>query len=82
MIMTRLPLAVLALCLGGVHAESATLRMTTTLHAPVVLLSDLFDDAGANAQKVLGPGPGAGGRIVVEDTPGGGVTMVISLEAA
>ncbi len=66
MIMTRLPLAVLALCLGGVHAESATLRMTTTLHAPVVLLSDLFDDAGANARKVLGPGPGAGGRIVVE----------------
>ncbi len=66
MIMTRLPLAVLALCLGGVHAEAATLRMTTTLHAPVVLLSDLFDDAGANARKVLGPGPGAGGRIVVE----------------
>jgi flagella basal body P-ring formation protein FlgA len=66
MIMTRLPLAVLALCLGGAHAEAATLRMTTTLHAPVVLLSDLFDDAGANARKVLGPGPGAGGRIVVE----------------
>ncbi len=27
---------------------------------------DLFDDAGANADRVLGPGPGAGGRIVVE----------------
>ena len=64
--MTRLPLAVLALCLGGAHAEAATLRTMTTLHAPVVLLSDLFDDAGANAQRVLGPGPGAGGRIVVE----------------
>ena len=64
--MTRLPLAVLALCLGGAHAEAATLRTKTTLHAPVVLLSDLFDDAGANARKVLGPGPGAGGRIVVE----------------
>jgi flagella basal body P-ring formation protein FlgA len=64
--MTRLPLAVLAFCLGGAHAEAATLRAMTTLHAPVVLLSDLFDDAGANAQKVLGPGPGAGGRIVVE----------------
>src|SRR6476646_9230127 len=65
--MTRLPLALLALCLGSAHAEaSATLRTMTTLHAPVVLLSDLFDDAGANAQRVLGPGPGAGGRIVVE----------------
>ena len=64
--MTKLPLAVLALCLGGVHAEAATLRTKTRLHAPVVLLSDLFDDAGANALKVLGPGPGAGGRIVVE----------------
>ena len=66
MLMTRLPLAVLALCLGGADAEAATLRAMTTLHAPVVLLSDLFDDAGANAQQVLGPGPGAGGRIVVE----------------
>jgi flagella basal body P-ring formation protein FlgA len=64
--MKRLPLAVLALCLGGTYAEAATLRALTTLHAPVVLLSDLFDGAGANAQRVLGPGPGAGGRIVVE----------------
>ena len=38
----------------------------TTLHASVVRLSDLFEDAGANADRVLGPGPGAGGRIVVE----------------
>jgi flagella basal body P-ring formation protein FlgA len=38
----------------------------TTLHASVVRLSDLFDEAGANADRVLGPGPGAGGRIVVE----------------
>jgi flagellar basal body P-ring formation protein FlgA len=64
--MTRLPLAMLALCLGGVHPEAATLRTVTTLHAPVVRLSDLFDDAGANSDRVLGPGPGAGGRIVVE----------------
>jgi flagella basal body P-ring formation protein FlgA len=65
--MTRLPLAVLAICLGSVHAEAAaTLRNMTTLHASVVRLSDLFDDAGANADRVLGPGPGAGGRIVVE----------------
>ena len=64
--MTRLPLLLLALCVGGVRAEAATLRTVTTLHSPVVRLSDLFDDAGANADRVLGPGPGAGGRIVVE----------------
>ena len=64
--MNRLLLTAFALSLGGMHAQAATLRTMTTLHAPVVLLSDLFDDAGANAQRVLGPGPGAGGRIVVE----------------
>ena len=46
--------------------NAATLRATTTLHAPVVRLSDLFDDAGSKADVVLGPGPGAGARIVVE----------------
>jgi flagella basal body P-ring formation protein FlgA len=62
-----LPLALLALCLGSAHAEAAaTLRTMTTLHASVVRLSDLFDEAGTNADRVLGPGPGAGGRIVVE----------------
>jgi flagella basal body P-ring formation protein FlgA len=50
----------------GLQAQAATLRTVTTLHAPVVRLSDLFDDAGANAGRVLGPGPAAGGRIVVE----------------
>ncbi len=62
----KLPLAALAICLGNANAEAGTLRSMTTLHAPVVRLSDLFDDAGANADRVLGPGPGAGGRIVVE----------------
>ncbi len=38
----------------------------TTLRAPVVRLADLFDDAGKNADRVLGPGPGPGARIVVE----------------
>ena len=46
--------------------DAATLRTITTLHAPVVRLSDLFDDAGGKANVVLGPGPGAGARIVVE----------------
>ena len=38
----------------------------TTLHGPTVYLRDLFDDAGAGADRVLGPGPEPGGRIVVE----------------
>lgn len=63
--MNRLLLASLALVLAG-NAEAATLRTLTTLHAPTVRLADLFDDAGANAERVLGPGPGPGGRIVVE----------------
>ncbi len=50
----------------GAAGHAATLRTTTTLHGPVVRLADLFDDAGQNAQRVLGPGPGPGGRIVVE----------------
>ena len=47
-------------------AGAATLRPMTTLHGPVVRVSDLFDDAGKNADRVLGPGPAPGGRIVVE----------------
>ncbi len=46
-------------------AEAATLKTMTTLHGPRVKLSDLFDDAGVNANRVLGPGPAPGGRIVV-----------------
>jgi flagella basal body P-ring formation protein FlgA len=64
--MRKLSLVALTLCLGAVNAEAASLRPMTTLHSSVVKLSDLFDDAGVNANKVLGPGPGAGGRIVVE----------------
>jgi flagella basal body P-ring formation protein FlgA len=59
-------LAALAIGFGAAPAQAATLRTVTTLHAAVVRLSDLFDEAGANADRVLGPGPGAGGRIVVE----------------
>src|SRR6202020_2395971 len=62
----NLPLTALAICLGVATADAATLRSVTTLHAAIVRLSDLFDEAGANADRVLGPGPGAGGRIVVE----------------
>jgi flagella basal body P-ring formation protein FlgA len=62
----KFPVLLTALCVCGVQAQAASLRTVTTLHAPVVRLSDLFDDAGANANRVLGPGPAAGGRIVVE----------------
>jgi flagella basal body P-ring formation protein FlgA len=47
-------------------ASGAVLRRMTTLQGPQVYLRDLFEDAGANADRVLGPGPGPGGRIVVE----------------
>lgn len=57
------------LAVGGsfaAGAQAASLRAATTLHAPVVRLSDLFDDAGANADRVLGMAPGPGGSIIVE----------------
>ena len=40
--MNKLPLAVLAICLGGVQSQAAPLRTMTTLHSPIVRLSDLF----------------------------------------
>jgi flagella basal body P-ring formation protein FlgA len=60
---------ILVLVLGLVicaQAQAASLRTMTTLHGPNVYLRDLFDDAGANADRVLGPGPVPGGRIIVE----------------
>lgn len=56
-------------CLAAVMAlpcQAATLRPMTSLSGPIVRLSDLFDDAGPNATRVLGPGPALGGNIVVE----------------
>jgi flagella basal body P-ring formation protein FlgA len=47
-------------------AHGAALKTVTTLRGPQVYLHDLFEDAGVNADRVLGPGPGPGGRIVVE----------------
>lgn len=52
--------------LAVADAAAATLRPITTLAAPVVRLSDLFDDAGPDSARVLGPGPAPGARIVVE----------------
>jgi flagellar basal body P-ring formation protein FlgA len=78
--MHRLPLAVLAICLGRTAAGAATLRSVTTLHAATVRLSDLFDDAGANANRVLGPGPGAGGRLVVESAQLGAIAHQFAVD--
>jgi flagella basal body P-ring formation protein FlgA len=55
----------LSFCLIG-SAQAASLNTVITLQGPRVYLRDLFDDAGVNAARVLGPGPGPGGRIVVE----------------
>src|SRR5271154_2790337 len=63
--MYRAPLFVAAITLATA-AQAATLRPLTTLAAPVVRLCDLFDDAGPHADRVLGPGPAPGGRIVIE----------------
>jgi len=46
-------------------AQAAELRPIVTLTGPHVHLRDLFDDAGPNADRVLGPGPAPGGRIIV-----------------
>jgi flagella basal body P-ring formation protein FlgA len=54
------------LMVGAYAAQGATLRTATMLHAPVVHLADLFDDAGPNADRVLGTAPGPGGSVVVE----------------
>ena len=61
-----LPAALAAGLLTAVPAAAATLRSVTTLEASMVRLSDLFDDAGPRADRVLGPGPAPGARIVIE----------------
>ena len=61
----RLLPAFLMLC-AAIPATAATLRPATTLRSPAVLLRDLFDNPGAEGDRVLGPGPAPGARIVVE----------------
>jgi flagella basal body P-ring formation protein FlgA len=61
----RLLLA-LVVALAVSPALGASLRTATTLHGQNVYLRDLFDDAGRYADRLLGPGPGPGDRIVVE----------------
>jgi flagella basal body P-ring formation protein FlgA len=47
-------------------AAASSLRATTILAGPDVRLSDLFDDAGDEAARVLGSGPPPGERLVIE----------------
>ncbi len=65
MVTTRGTLVLILLC-GIRLADAASLRPDARLHGPVVRLSDLFDDAGAQADRVLGPAPPPGGRYIVE----------------
>jgi flagella basal body P-ring formation protein FlgA len=62
--MRLLPALILMLAAASAHA--ASLRTATTLHSQSVYLRDLFDDAGRNADRLLGPGPGPGETIIVE----------------
>ena len=64
--MNTLLAAIPVAALLSAPAAAAVLRSATTLNSAVVRLSDLFDDAGPRAARVLGPGPAPGARIVVE----------------
>ncbi len=51
---------------GLAHAAAAASpRSAVQLAGPQVRLADLFDDAGPEADRVLGPSPPPGGRLVV-----------------
>lgn len=65
--------ALAAALLTAMPAAAASLRASVTLDAPVVRLADLFDDAGPRGERVLGPAPAPGNRIVVEATQLGAI---------
>lgn len=54
------------LLLLSLRAEAASLRPLATIDASVVRLSDLFDDAGSGADRVLGAAPAPGSRLLIE----------------
>jgi flagella basal body P-ring formation protein FlgA len=62
----RLALGLASAVTAPLPSLAASLRSTTTLQQAQVRICDLFDDAGPGAERVLGAGPGPGGRIVVE----------------
>lgn len=63
----RLLVGLLAVLPAGVGASAgaATLRPLASLAGPYVHVFDLWDGAGGAGTRILGPGPGPGGRIVV-----------------
>jgi len=77
--MRRIALAVLLTAVTAA-SHAATLRTHTLLHSPDVLLSDLFYDAGPNAQRRLGSAPAAGGSIVVEATQLGAIARQFGVD--
>ena len=56
----------LAALLLATPATAATLRPLVTLDSANIRVADLFDDAGPDAARILGPSPAPGSRIVVE----------------
>ncbi len=74
--MRFLPLAVLAL--AALPAQAATLRGGTTLSDPQVRLSDLFD--GVERDRVIGPSPEPGGRIIVESAQLGAIARQFDVD--
>ncbi|WP_338663215.1 flagellar basal body P-ring formation chaperone FlgA [Pararoseomonas sp. SCSIO 73927] len=66
--MRALVLAFALLLPGAARAELAVLRpvAVAVVEDAVIRLSDLFDGAGANAGRAVGPAPAPGRRIVVE----------------
>lgn len=76
--MRTLPL--LLLFAAALPAQAASLRVMTTLTGPVVMLKDLFDDPGSNAERVLGPGPAPGGRIIVESSQLGAIARMYGVD--
>ncbi|HEV7267410.1 MAG TPA: flagellar basal body P-ring formation chaperone FlgA [Falsiroseomonas sp.] len=62
----RILLLLLLAFAAPARAEPASLRSLAVVEAPVVLLSDLFDNLGPSGEKVLGPSPPPGTRLVVE----------------
>ena len=65
--------AFLAALATATPAYPATLRSEAILTGGDVRLSDLFEDAGPQANRILGPGPAPGGRIVVESAQLGAI---------
>ncbi len=62
------------------QADAASLRIMTTLSGPTVQLKDLFDDPGPNSDRVLGPGPAPGGRIIVEASQLGAIARMYGVD--